>query len=141
MSNHNPASDVCLRPHISLSAARKIIGVASDAAREAGLSLSIAVVDAAGDLTAFERNDTASGVSIDVAVTKARTAARLQAPSKLFEDFINSGLNSYLATPGVTPLQGGVPIVINGQVVGAVGISGASGEEDNVIATLAAAAL
>lgn len=141
MSDRNSVSDVYLRPQITLSAAKKIIAAALNAAKESNLSLSVAVVDAAGDLTAFERSDRASGVTIDVALAKARTAARLQAPSKLFEDFINSGLNSFLATPGVTPLQGGVPVVVDGQVIGAVGVSGASGEEDNAIATLAAAAL
>ncbi|MEI1290167.1 heme-binding protein [Pseudomonas aeruginosa] len=63
------------------------------------------------------------------------------APSKLFEDFINGGRPSFLATPGLTPLQGGVPLTAGDEVIGAVGVSGGNGEQDTDIAVTAAAAL
>lgn len=100
--------------------------------------MSVAVVDTAGELVAFERDDETSPVTPKVALAKARTAALLRTPSKVFEDFVNNGLPSFLSTPDVTPLQGGVPIVINGYIIGAVGVSGASGEEDTHTATVAA---
>ncbi|EHD22166.1 MULTISPECIES: SDR family NAD(P)-dependent oxidoreductase [Brenneria] len=92
-------------------------------------------------LVALEKVDGAIGISPAVAQAKARTAALLQSPSKDFEDFINSGRPSFLSTPGVTPLEGGVPISVDGQVVGAVGVSGAHGANDSQVAKAAAAAV
>lgn len=99
------------------------------------LNLSIAIVDSAGYLVSFSKMDEASLVTIDVAIQKAKTAALLKAPSKLFEDKINSGEPSMLSVPNLTPLQGGVPIMYEGKVCGAIGVSGASGDIDNEIAT------
>ncbi len=106
-----------------------------------GWAVSVAVVDAAGELVAFERQDAAVGISPAVALGKARTAALLQAPSKLFEDFVNGGLPSFLSTPGATPLAGGIPLMAGDRVIGAVGVSGARDDGDTQIATAAAAAL
>lgn len=129
------------RPTITLAAARQVIGAALREAENHGWFISVAVVDAAGELVAFARSDNAASVTTQVAQAKARTAAALRAPSKLFEDFVNGGLPSFLATPGITPLQGGVPIAIGSWVIGAVGVSGARGEDDEHMATLAATVL
>ncbi|MFA7665885.1 MAG: heme-binding protein [Burkholderiaceae bacterium] len=74
-------------------------------------------------------------------VAQARTAALLRQPSKNFEDYINSGRPSFLSTPGTTPLEGGVPIIVNGQTVGAVGVSGAHGPNDSQVAQAGADAV
>lgn len=100
---------------------------------------SIAVVDAGGHLLLFERLDASFPASATVAIEKARTAALFRFESKKLEDAINGGRDA-LITVGFTFLQGGVPVLYNGQVVGAVGVSGAkSADQDREIATAGAA--
>ncbi|MCD7096839.1 heme-binding protein [Stenotrophomonas sp. MMGLT7] len=130
-----------VRRTLSLAGARQAVEAAKDEAARNGWRIAVAVVDAAGELVALEKTDGAIGISPAVAQGKARTAALLQAPSKEFEDFVNGGKPSFLSTPGVTPLEGGVPIVVDGQVVGAVGVSGAHGANDSRVACAAAAAV
>lgn len=121
---------------LTLSAAQNLTEYGLQLADERKLNLSIAVTDRSGMLLAFVRMDDAAIVTIEVAIKKAKTAAYLKAPSKIFEDFVNSGKPSMVTTPGILPLQGGVPIIYKGQAIGAVGVSGASGENDNEIAYL-----
>jgi glc operon protein GlcG len=141
MSTAEKQSDSFMRPCITLSGARRVIAAAQAEARSHHWNISVAVVDPAGELVAFEKDDAAIGISPAVALGKARTAALLQAPSKAFEDFINSGSPSFLATPGVTPLEGGIPLLHQGVVIGAVGVSGAHGPNDSQLALTAAAIL
>ncbi|MDP5893516.1 GlcG/HbpS family heme-binding protein [Pseudomonas aeruginosa] len=129
------------RRHVTLAGARAAIAAAREHAQREGVRVSVAVVDRSGELVAFERDDDAAPVTPQVAQEKARTAALLRAPSKLFEDFINGGRPSFLSTPGLTPLQGGVPLTAGDEVIGAVGVSGGNGEQDTDIAVAAAAAL
>ena len=100
----------------------------------------IAVVDPAGDLLAFQRMDGVRPASADLAIEKARTAARLQRPTAEIEDNINRGRTAFV-TAGIAALRGGVPIRVSGEVVGAVGIAGLSKETDTETANTAAAAL
>jgi len=130
-----------LRPSLTLAAARAALAAAQAEAARCGWRVGVAVVDEAGDLIAFERDDGAQRITCEVALGKARTAARLQAPSKLFEEFINAGKPSFLSTPGVTALEGGLPVSVQGQVVGAIGVSGAHGENDSQVAWAGVAAL
>ncbi|MBK8096988.1 MAG: heme-binding protein [Planctomycetes bacterium] len=100
----------------------------------------IAVVDAGGHLLAFERLDSTFAKAAEVSIGKARTAALFQKPTRVFENAINQGRTAMAALADITPLQGGVPILIGGQFVGAVGVSGAaSAQQDDDIATKAAA--
>ncbi|WP_455647908.1 GlcG/HbpS family heme-binding protein [Lonepinella koalarum] len=119
---------------ISLAQAQKLVQFGIEQAQAQSVNVVIAIVDRSGHLLHLSRMDEAGLVSIDVAIGKARTAAYIKAPSKKFEDFISNGSNSILATPNILPLQGGIPLVIDGQIVGAVGVSGAAGETDNAIA-------
>jgi glc operon protein GlcG len=100
----------------------------------------IAVVDPAGDLLAFERMDSVRPASADLAIGKARTAARLRRPTAEIEDNINGGRTAF-ATAGILALRGGQPVLANGAVVGAVGVAGLSKQVDTEIAKTAAAAL
>lgn len=129
------------RQNISLAGAQRVLAAAQAEATLGGWHISVAVVDLAGQLVAFARDDAAIGISPEVAIAKARTAALLQIPSKDFEDFINAGKPSFLATPGATPLEGGVPLRIGTEIVGAVGVSGAHGPNDSKVAEAGAAAL
>ena len=105
----------------------------------------IAIVDSGGALVAFARLDGSFPAASDVAVGKARTAARFRKPTRVFEDTVNQGRISMTTVPavtGFTPLQGGVPLTIGGDVVGAIGVSGAtSAAQDDEIAQAAADAL
>jgi uncharacterized protein GlcG (DUF336 family) len=98
----------------------------------------IAVVDDGGYLLVLERLDDTQVASVDVGIAKARTAAIFRRPSKVFEDQVKNGRISALALPGAVALQGGVPIIVDGKVVGAIGVSGNSPQEDEDIAKVGA---
>jgi glc operon protein GlcG len=120
---------------ISLEGARKIVAEAIRFAKQnSAPGGSIAVVDNGGNLVLLERLDGTFAASTDVAIQKARTAAQFKAPSKKLEDAINNGRTA-LITVGRTFLQGGIPILFNGEVIGAIGVSGAaSAQQDEEIA-------
>jgi len=120
--------------------AETVLQAAKRSARQRDAPSAIAVVDPAGDLLAFQRMDGVRAASVDLAIEKARTAARLQRPTADIEDNINRGRTAFV-TAGIAALRGGVPIRVNGQVVGAVGVAGLSKETDTEIANTAAAAL
>ena len=102
----------------------------------------IAVVDAGGNLMALERIDGTFAAGANVSIGKARTALLFQKPTKFFEDVVNKGRTAMVALEGFTPLQGGVPISVDGQIVGAVGASGAaSAQQDEELAIAGAKAL
>jgi glc operon protein GlcG len=126
---------------LNAAGAKLALAAAEAAARERGLVLSISVVDVTGNLLAFTRMDGASPSTIEASFKKAKTAALLGAPSKVFEDMLHGGATVLLAFDSVTPCQGAVPIVIDGVTVGAVGGSGGSGEEDESAAQAGADAV
>jgi glc operon protein GlcG len=109
-------------------------------AEERGVAPVVAVVDAGGDLIYLLRPDAAQVASTNVSIDKARTAAIYRRPSKDFEDQAAGGRPSALHLARAVPLQGGMPIVHDGEVIGAVGVSGASSaDEDQELAVAAAA--
>ena len=120
--------------------AQTVLQAARERAQQRNAPSAIAVVDPAGDLLAFQRMDGVRPASADLAIEKARTAARLQRPTAKIEDNINRGRTAFV-TAGIAALRGGVPIRVNGEVVGAVGVAGLSKETDSEIANSAAEAL
>ena len=120
--------------------AQTVLQAASEIAQQRNAPSAIAVVDPAGDLLAFRRMDGVRPASADLAIEKARTAARLRRPTAEIEDNINQGRTAFI-TAGIAALRGGMPIRVNGEVVGAVGVAGLSKETDTAIADTAAAAL
>jgi glc operon protein GlcG len=120
--------------------AQTVLQAAEKGAQQRNAPSAIAVVDPAGDLLAFLRMDGVRPASADLAIEKARTAARLQRPTAEIEDNINQGRTAFV-TAGIAALRGGVPVRVNGQVVGAVGVAGLSKETDTGISNIAAAAL
>jgi glc operon protein GlcG len=117
-----------------------VLQAAKKEAQQRNAPSAIAVVDPAGDLLAFQRMDGVRPASADLAIEKARTAARLRRPTAEIEDAINKGRTAFV-TAGIAALRGGMPIRVNGEVVGAVGVAGLSKETDVGIASTAAAAL
>lgn len=125
---------------LSLEAAKKIAVAAEAAAREKGVGVVIAVVDDGGHLILLHRLDDTQVASVNVGIGKARTAAIYRRPSKEFEDQIRAGRVAALALADSTPLQGGVPIRLDGRVIGAVGVSGDTPQVDEAIAVAGASA-
>ena len=126
---------------LSLAAARKIVAASEAEAKARGLGVVIVVVDDAGNLIQLSRMDDAQVASVNVGIGKARTAAIYRRPSRVFEEQIKNGRIAALALADATPLQGGVPVLIDGKVVGAVGVSGDSPQADEEIAIAGAKAV
>jgi glc operon protein GlcG len=123
---------------LTLDTAKKIAAAAEAEAKKRGATVVIAVVDDGGYLLVLERLDDTQVASVDVGIAKARTAAIFRRPSGVFEDQVKNGRIAALALPGAVALKGGVPIVVDGKVIGAVGVSGNSPQEDEDIARAAA---
>ena len=121
---------------IALETAKKIVAASVAEARKNNWGMAVAIADPAGNLVAFERIDETQTGSIKIAIGKARSAAQFRRPTKVFQDLLAKGDNfTYLlGREGAVPVQGGIPIVIGGKIVGAVGVSGGTGEQDSVVA-------
>jgi glc operon protein GlcG len=124
---------------LTLGMAKKLVAAAETEAKKRGATVVIAVVDDGGQLILLERLDDTQVASVEVAIGKARTAAIFRRPSRVFEDQVKNGRVAALALPGATPLQGGIPITVEGKVIGAIGASGNSPQEDEEIALAGAA--
>jgi glc operon protein GlcG len=124
---------------LTLGMAKRLVAAAEAEAKKRGATVVIAVVDDGGQLILLERLDDTQVASVEVAIGKARTAAIFRRPSKEFEDQVKNGRVAALALPGATPLQGGIPITVEGKVIGAIGASGNSPQEDEEIARTGAA--
>ena len=117
------------RKSLTLDGAERVIAAAkAHAAQVKAPGGVIAVVDAGGNLIALERLDGTFAAGASISIGKARTAVLFQKPTKVFEDIINKGRTAMAALPDsfFTPLQGGIPVLLDGQIIGAVGVSGAS---------------
>ncbi len=125
---------------LSLEAADRIAAAAEAEARKRSATVVIVVVDDGGYPLVLKRLNDTQVASVDVGIGKARTAAIFRRPSREFEEQIKNGRVASLVLPGATPLQGGVPLLANGNVVGAIGVSGNTPQEDEDIALAGAAA-
>jgi glc operon protein GlcG len=126
---------------LTLAAAKTIVAAAEAEATRRGLGVVIVVVDDSGTVIELTRMDAAQIASVNVGIGKARTAAIYRRPSREFEEQIRGGRVAALALADATPLQGGVPVLIGGRVVGAVGVSGDSPQIDEAIAIAGAKAI
>jgi glc operon protein GlcG len=124
---------------LTLEGAKKIVAAAEAKAKTEGARVVIAVVDEGGSLLLLEWLDDTQIASVNVGIDKARTAAIYRRPSKVFEDQVRNGRVSALALHGAVALQGGVPITVNGKVIGAIGVSGETPQQDEDIAIAGAA--
>jgi glc operon protein GlcG len=119
---------------LTLEAAEKVANAAAEEAKKRNATVVIAVVDDGGFPVVIKRLDDTQVASVDVGIGKARTAAIFRRPSKVFEDQIKNGRVAALALAGATPLQGGLPLVVDGKVIGAIGVSGNTPQADEDIA-------
>ena len=127
---------------LTLEDARAMATAAEAEARQNGWAVTLAVVDGGGHLLWLQRMDGAAPISAQIAPAKARSAALGRRETKVYEDMINQGRTSFLSAPGLEGmLEGGVPIMVDGQCAGAVGVSGVKSSEDAQIARAGIAAL
>lgn len=128
---------------IELAAARKVLAAAQAEAQKNNWQVAISIVDSGGHLVVFERMDTTQFGSADVAHTKAKTAAAFRRATKGFQDNIAAGGDGLrmLGLPGAIPIEGGVLLVREGKIIGAIGVSGVTSAQDGQIARAGAAAL
>ena len=119
---------------IGVDVARKVAAAALAEGKKNGWTVAAAVVDGGGALVYFERIDGTQSGSSEVAVAKARSSAAFKRPTKAFEDGVAGGRQALLGLPGAVPLEGGIPLVVDGKIVGAIGVSGATSQQDGVCA-------
>jgi|SRR3954470_23085700 glc operon protein GlcG len=119
-------------PSINLDAARKAAAPALAEAQKNNLRMAIAIVDISGDLVLFEKMDGTQAASVNIAVDKARSAARFKRPTKALQDALAAGGAGLrlLALEGAVPVEGGLPLLADGKIVGAIGVSGGTSEQD-----------
>ncbi len=130
-------------PNISLENAKKAAAPALAEARKNNWTMVVAIVDAAGDLVYYEKMDNTQLGSSQVAIGKARSAVRFKRPTKAFQDAVAGGGAGVrmLGLEGAVPIEGGIPIVMDGKIVGAIGVSGDSSDHDGICAKAGADAL
>jgi len=140
--DHTDQGHIAVKHSLTLEGAKQVAEAAAKFAKDNGAAPSVAIVDEGGNLLYLARPETSFAAGANVSIGKARTSAIFKKPTKDFEDTINKGRFTMTALPDFTPLQGGVPIVHEGHVVGAIGVSGAkSAQQDEEVAKAGAAVL
>lgn len=134
MNTENSMPQLPNKPYLTLDVAKQIVAAAHSEAVRNQWRVSIAIVDDGANLLYLERLDGAHLASAGVAQGKARTAMRYRRASKALEDAINGGRTAFAAVQGITPLQGAVPIIHAGTMVGAIGVSGVLASQDEQVA-------
>ena len=129
------------KPILTLEAAQRMVAAAHGEAQKHGWKMVIAIVDDGANLLYLERMDNALLGSVGVAQEKAQTAARFKRPTKAFEDAIAGGRTVLLKLAGALPIEGGFPILVDGHLIGAIGVSGGTSAEDGQVASAGLAAL
>jgi uncharacterized protein GlcG (DUF336 family) len=126
---------------ITLEAAKKMVAAGEAEAVKNGWNVAITIVGANGELILFHKLDETQPGSIAVSQGKARTSAMFKRPTKAMEEMIAGGKTAFLAVEGIVPIQGGLPVIADGKVIGAIGVSGVTSAQDEQIAAAALAAL
>src|SRR2546427_10299482 len=126
---------------LTLDGAKKLAAAAEAEARKNNGRVVLVIVDDGGHLVYLERIDDTQTGSIDVAIAKARGAVAYKRPTKVFEDAVTGGRNVIMALPHAMPVEGGLPLVVDGKLVGGIGVSGVTSQQDGQIAKAGADAL
>jgi len=121
-----------------LATAKIAAAAAAQEAIKMKVNAVIVIVDTGGNLLYLERFDVVQYGSIDVAIHKAKCSVAYKRPTKSFENVISGGNTAYLTLDGISAIEGGVPIIQNGKIIGAIGVSGGSAQQDGQVATAGA---
>ncbi len=127
--------------YITLEGAKKMMAAAEAEARKNNWNVAIAIVDASANLIMFQKIDETQPGSVAISIGKAKTAANFKRPTRVLEEMIAGGRMAFLAVEGATPMQGGLPVTVDGKIIGAVGVSGVKSSEDEQVAQAAIDAL
>jgi uncharacterized protein GlcG (DUF336 family) len=134
-------AQVATKPTLTLELAKKIAAQAAVEAAKNKWTVVIAIVDDGAHLVYLEKIDGTQIGSIEVAQEKAKTALKFKRPTKAFEDLVAGGRTAMLSLPGVVAVEGGLPLMVDGTPIGAIGVSGVKSSEDGVIAAAGASVL
>jgi glc operon protein GlcG len=128
---------------ITAETAKKVAAPAIAEAKKNGWAMAVAIVDTAGELVYFEKMDDTQVGSVNISIDKARSAARFKRPTKSFQDTLAAGGEGLriLALQGAIPVDGGIPLVVGGKIVGAIGASGGTSAQDGQVAAAGAATM
>lgn len=135
-----PAQQLSTKKSLNLAVTKAIVAAAEQEAAKNKWTMFITVVDDGGTVVAIERMDETQIGSLDVSIGKAQTALRFKRPSKVFDDLVNGGKPGLMGL-GVTPVEGGIPLMADGKVIGAIGVSGGTSQQDAQCAQAGVAAL
>lgn len=141
LAPNTAAAQLATTKALTADAVKAVLAAAESKARANSWNVSIAVVDPAGDLLGFLKLDGAATGTVQIAQGKARTSARFGRPSKVYADRITENQLNFLSVDGVVALQGGLPILVDGRVIGAVGVSGVTSQQDEEVAAAGIAAI
>ena len=128
------AADLPTKKILPLEVAKQIAAAAEKHARENKWNVCIAIVDDGGHLIYFQRMDGTQTGSVVVSQRKAQTAIDFKRPSKVFEEGVTGGRTVLVALPGAVPLEGGLPLSVDGEMIGAIGVRGVTAQQDGMIA-------
>lgn len=134
-------ADTASRPSLTLGGADRVMAAAEAFAADQGWAATICVADAAGVPLSLRRADAAWPASVPIAIGKAESAIRFGRPTAGLEAMINDGRTAFVGVAGGTPLRGGLPLTVDGAVVGAIGVSGLTPDKDEQVAEAGAQAL
>lgn len=130
-------------PSVTVEMAKRAAAPAVAEALKNKLTMAVAIVDTHGELVYFEKMDDTQMGSVGVAIAKANSAARFKRPTKAFQDAVAAGGEGLrmLGLDGAVPVEGGIPLVVGGRIVGAIGASGGTSQQDGAVAAAGAAAV
>ena len=136
-----PAQQLSTKKSLNLAVAKQIAMASEKEAMKNGWAMFITVVDDGGTILYLERLDEAQIGSLEVSIEKALTAVKFKRPSKAFADLVTGGNNALIKLPGALPVEGGIPLMAEGKVIGAIGVSGGSSQQDAQVAQAGVTAL
>ena len=132
-----PAAELAGKKALTLEIAKQLAAAAESFAAKNKWTMVITVVDDGGNVMFLEKMDETQLGSIEVAIEKAKSAVNFKRPTKAFEDIVVGGRNTVLKLPGSLPVEGGIPLMVDGKLLGAIGVSGGTSVQDGQTATAA----
>jgi uncharacterized protein GlcG (DUF336 family) len=134
LSASGASAQLAAKKSLTLAAAKQIAAAAETEAMNNKWNVVIAILDEGANLLYLQRMDETQVGSVDVAIAKAQSAVKFKRPTKAFEDALVGGRQAILKLPGAIPVEGGLPLVVDGRIIGAIGVSGVQSNQDGVIA-------
>ena len=136
-----PAAKLADKKSLTLEVAKELAAAAEATAEQNKWTMAIVVIDEGGNLVYLAKMDDTQIGSIEVAIAKAKSAVKFKRPTKAFEDQLTGGRTAVLKIPEAMPVEGGIPLTVDGKIIGAIGVSGGTSQQDGVAAAAGADSL